>query len=393
MSANPFLGVFFHWVGGLAAGSFYVPYRGVKKWAWEVYWLVGGVFSWLVAPWVLASINTQDLLAVLGETSASTLGWTWFWGAMWGLGGLTFGLTMRYLGMSLGMAVVLGFCAVFGTLVPPIFHGEFASKVLGTGSGQVILLGIAVCVVGIAITGWAGMSKEREMTEEQKKAVIKEFNFGKGILVAIFSGVMSACFAYALDAARPIAEASLAHGTPVIWTGLPKLIVVLAGGFASNFIWCAFLNFKNRTGRQYFSSTLPVSLPRRDEETIIETAVDAPSEEVVEHIPWPRDNAVERVPLASNYLFSALAGVTWYLQFFFYSMGETQMGAYGFSSWTLHMASIIIFSSLWGIFLREWKGSSTATWTKLGLGLATLIFSTMIVGYGNYLGTLTPALH
>ncbi len=393
MSANPFLGVFFHWLGGLAAGSFYVPYRGVRKWAWEVYWLVGGVFSWIVAPWVLASINTRDLIAVLGETSASTLGWTWFWGAMWGLGGLTFGLTMRYLGMSLGMAVALGFCAVFGTLMPPIFHGEFGSKVLGTESGQIILFGVVVCVVGIAITGWAGMSKEREMTEEQKKAVIKEFNFGKGILVAIFSGVMSACFAYALDAATPIADASLAHGTPPIWTGLPKLIVVLFGGFTTNFIWCVSLNFRNRTGRQYFSSTLPASLPRREEETIIETAVDAPSEEVVEHIPWPKDNAVERVPLLSNYLFSALAGVTWYLQFFFYTMGETQMGAYKFSSWTLHMASIIIFSSLWGIFLREWKGSSTATRTRLGFGLATLILSTIVVGYGNYLGTLAPALH
>ena len=275
MHANPFLGVFFHWVGGLAAGSFYVPYRGVKKWAWEVYWLVGGVFSWLVAPWVLASINTQDLLAVLGETSASTLGWTWFWGALWGLGGLTFGLTVRYLGLSLGVAVALGFCAVFGTLVPPIFHGEFASKVLGTESGQIILFGIGVCVVGIAITGWAGMSKEREMTDQEKTAVIKEFSFGKGILVATFSGVMSACFAYALDAATPIAEASLAHGTAAVWTGLPKLIVVLLGGFTTNFIWCVSLNLRNKTGRQYFSSTLPVSLPRRDEETIIETAVDA----------------------------------------------------------------------------------------------------------------------
>ncbi len=139
MPANPFLGVFFHWLGGLASGSFYVPYRGVKKWAWEVYWLVGGFFSWIIAPWILASINTRDLLGVLGETSASTFGWTWFWGAMWGLGGLTFGLTMRYLGMSLGMAVALGYCAAFGTLMPPIFHGEFVSKVLGTTSGRFIL--------------------------------------------------------------------------------------------------------------------------------------------------------------------------------------------------------------------------------------------------------------
>ena len=170
MIANPFLGVFFHWLGGLAAGSFYVPYRGVRKWAWEVYWLVGG-FSWIIAPWVVASVNTRDLLGVLGQTSGSTFAWTWFWGAIWGLGGLTFGLTMRYLGMSLGMAVALGYCAAFGTLMPPIFHGEFVSKVLATASGRFILLGVGVCLAGIAIAGWAGMSKERETTEDERKSL------------------------------------------------------------------------------------------------------------------------------------------------------------------------------------------------------------------------------
>src|SRR5512139_1534653 len=167
---NPFIGVIFHWLGGLASGSFYVPYRGVRKWAWEVYWLVGGFFSWIIAPWVVASINTRDLLGVLGETSGSTFAWTWFWGAMWGLGGLTFGLTMRYLGMSLGMAVALGYCAVFGTLMPPIFRGEFFSKVLGTQSGVVILIGMAVCLAGIGFAALAGLTKEREMPEEQKRA-------------------------------------------------------------------------------------------------------------------------------------------------------------------------------------------------------------------------------
>ena len=142
MVSNPFLGVFFHWLGGLASGSFYVPYRGVRKWSWEVYWLVGGFFSWIIAPWVLASLNTSELLSVLHEAPGDSIAWAYFWGAMWGLGGLTFGLTMRYLGLSLGMGVALGYCAAFGTLMPPIFHGEFMTKVLGTGSGQVILFGV-----------------------------------------------------------------------------------------------------------------------------------------------------------------------------------------------------------------------------------------------------------
>ncbi|HEY5913770.1 MAG TPA: L-rhamnose/proton symporter RhaT [Verrucomicrobiae bacterium] len=387
MNANPFLGVVFHWLGGLASGSFYVPFRGVKKWSWEVYWLVGGFFSWILAPWILASINTKDLLEVISSAPLSSLWWAYFWGAMWGLGGLTFGLTMRYLGMSLGMGVALGYCAFFGTLMPPIFHGEFVPKVLHTTSGQVILIGVLVCLLGIAVAGLAGMSKEREMTDEQKKATIKEFNFLKGILVATFSGVMSASMSYGLDAATPIALLSEQHGTPVIWTGLPKLCVVLFGGFTSNFIWCVLLNVKNKTGYQYFQSEIRNGLPKREDETIIETAIDAPGEEVAVQTITRHRVAVERAPMLNNYFFAALAGTTWYMQFFFYTMGETQMGSYKFSSWTLHMASIIIFSSLWGIALREWKGSSGFTKMLLGLGLFMLVFSTIVVGFGNYLAT------
>ena len=386
MTSNPFLGVVFHWLGGLASGSFYVPYRGVKKWAWEVYWLVGGFFSWIIAPWVLASINTNDLLAVLHQAPTESILWAYFWGAMWGFGGLTFGLTMRYLGMSLGMGVALGYCAAFGTLIPPIFHGEFASKVLGTTSGQVILLGVFVCLAGIAIAGLAGRSKEREMTEEQKKATIREFNFTKGILVATFSGIMSASFAFGLDAASPIAELSAAHGTTTLWTGLPKLCVVLLGGFTTNFVWCVILNVRNRTGYQYFRRTIRPSAgtdPGR-EVAASAAAAHAGGDGAALHAAA----APDRAPMLNNYFFSALAGTVWYLQFFFYTMGETQMGNYKFSSWTIHMASIIIFSSLWGIALKEWKGSSRSTKAKLGLGLATLIFSTLVVGYGNYLGVV-----
>src|SRR5438045_6629408 len=142
MNPNPALGVFFHWLGGLASGSFYVPYRGVKRWAWETYWLAGGFFSWIIAPWILGLVMTKDLLAVLHEAPASAILWAFFFGLLWGVGGLTFGLTMRYLGLSLGMAVVLGLCAAFGTLMPPIFRGELMIQVVGTASGPVMLFGI-----------------------------------------------------------------------------------------------------------------------------------------------------------------------------------------------------------------------------------------------------------
>jgi L-rhamnose-H+ transport protein len=402
MTPNPVIGVLYHWLGGLASGSFYVPYRGVKKWAWETFWLAGGFFSWIIAPWFFAMLMTKDLWPVLHETPATVIFWTFFFGLLWGVGGLTFGLTMRYLGLSLGMAVVLGLCAAFGTLIPPIFRGEFMTQVVGTTSGRIILLGIFVCLLGIAAAGLAGIYKERHMSPEQQKVTIKEFDLKKGVGVAVLSGVMSACFAYGLAAGDPIKALTIKHGTPDLWQGLPVLVVVLLGGFTTNFIWCVILNVRNKTGYQYFTSVTGEPDFAQDE-TIIETAVDAPSREVVEHIPSARadlrrqssvavadapasrDASGTRVPMLRNYLLCALAGTTWYFQFFFYSMGETQMGRYKFSSWTLHMASIIIFSSLWGIGLQEWKGAGVQAGRLLALALLLLVGSTVIVGYGNYL--------
>jgi L-rhamnose-H+ transport protein len=404
MIPNPMLGVFFHWLGGLASASFYVPYRGVRNWAWETYWLVGGFFSWIIAPWILALTMTHDLTGVLREAPTGNLLWTYIFGVLWGLGGLTFGLTMRYLGMSLGMAVALGYTAAFGTLMPPIFRGEFAAQVLGTRSGIIILCGVGACLLGIAFAGAAGVSKEREMSEEQKRASIKEFALKKGLLVATFSGVMSACFAYGLAAGDPIKAITLQHGTPVLWQGLPVLVVLLAGGFTTNFIWCLILNLRNRTGYQYFVSRSPASRAREgvpapndnlpiknaNKEHILETVTDAPGEQMAAAIAVVPQTLV-RTPMLANYLFSALAGTTWYMQFFFYTMGETQMGRYKFSSWTLHMASIIIFSTLWGIALKEWKGAGGRTRLLVAFSLLVLVSSTVIVGYGNYVGGSAPS--
>ena len=356
MTSNPFLGVLFHWIGGLAAASFYVPYRGVKSWSWETYWLVGGFFSWIVAPWAFGLVMTRDLVGVLSRAPGDALFWAWAFGLLWGLGGLTFGLTMRYLGMSLGYGVALGICAVCGTLIPPIFKGTFGA-ILASTPGRMTLIGIGVCVFGIALSALAGIAKERELPDAAIQESVKEFALKKGLLVALFCGVMSACFAFGLEAAAPLSALSAQAGTPELWTGLPKLVVILFGGFTSNAIWCLALNFRNRTGREYLAAATPKG---------------------------------ERVPRLANLLFSALAGVTWYFQFFFYTMGETQMGAFGFSSWTLHMASIIIFSALWGWALKEWRGTSGRTHAIFATGVAVLIVSTLVVGYGNYLGSRTP---
>lgn len=399
MSPNPVLGVLLHWLGGLASASFYVPYRWVRRWSWETFWLAGGFFSWMIAPWFLGWRNTRDLFAVLSATPRATLFWVAFFGLLWGVGGLTYGLTMRYLGLSLGMAVVLGLCAAFGTLVPPILNGVFVSQVLGTLSGRIILLGMLICLSGIATAGLAGLSKERAMSPKERKAVIQEFDLRKGIAVATLSGVMSACFALGLNWGDPIRRLTLAHGTPPIWQGLAVLPVLLVGGFLTNFVWCLILHVRNRSGSEYFRRYARTTSKGTRNETTIEAALDAPSSDVVEQssgwagaergaallVAEPEAaEQVHRIPALANYLLCVLAGTTWYFQFFFYTMGESQMGRYKFSSWTLHMASIIIFGSLWGIGLNEWKGAGVRAGWLLTLALILLVGSTVIVGYGNY---------
>jgi L-rhamnose-H+ transport protein len=385
MQPNPFFGVFLHGLGGLASGSFYVPYKGVRKWSWETYWLVGGIFSWIICPWLFAYFMTHDLFGVLRQQSWSTLGWTYFFGLLWGLGGLTYGLTMRYLGLSLGTGVALGYCAAFGTMVPPIFKAltpnffVFANSanivdLAKSNSGQVTLAGVGVCMIGIAIAALAGYVKEQQMPEEQKKKSIKEFSFSKGILVATFCGIMSACFAFALQAGKDINAASLAAGTNSIWTGLPALPVLLLGGFTTNFIWCVFLNFKNGSGYQYFASHVKPEHAHHG---------GTGSEHAPTEVPVAGGAVDLKIPVVPNYLFSALAGTTWYFQFFFYTMGATQMVPYDFASWTLHMSFIIIFATIWGWIFREWKGSSNKAHLLIGGGIATLVLSTFVIGLGT----------
>jgi L-rhamnose-H+ transport protein len=340
-------GVILHALGGFASGSFYLPYKKVNGWAWESYWLVGGIVSWLLAPIVMGSITVPNLFGLLQQVPADTLGWTYFWGVMWGLGGLTFGLAMRYLGLSLGMAVTLGLCAVFGTLVPPIYQGKMG-ELMSSSSGLVILAGLAVCVLGILIAGRAGIMKEQSMTTEQKQESVAEFDLRKGAAVAIFSGVMSACMSFGLTAGQPIAKLATAAGTNPLYENNATLVVILLGGLTTNAIWCIYLNLKNKTYTDYLNPSFPA---------------------------------------LRNVLFCALAGTTWYFQFFFYGMGDSQMGQYKFSGWTLHMAFIITFSSLWGLYLHEWRGATRATLRTVTLGILTVVLSTVIVGYGNYLGS------
>jgi L-rhamnose-H+ transport protein len=349
---NAILGIFFHFIGGFASGSFYIPFRKVKNWAWESYWIVGGFFSWLIVPAVAAYLTVPGFLNIIQSTDKAILSATYFMGVLWGIGGLTFGLAMRYLGISLGMSVALGYCSVFGALLPPIYRDLFTdsttdtfSSMLVNTSGIYVLVGILICLIGIFTCGKAGSMKESEMSEAQKKETIKEFNLWKGIAVATVSGILSACFNFGIEAGKPMAEMAVQIGYNPLFQNNVTFVVLLWGGITTNFTWCLLLNIRNKTFTDYAS---------------------------------------KQAPLANNYVFSALAGTTWFLQFFFYGMGESKLGN-GASSWILHMASIILVSNAWGILLNEWKGTSKKTFLTILTGIAVIILSVIMVGYGNYL--------
>jgi len=372
---NPFIGVVFHWIGGLASASNFIPFRGIKRWSWEIYWIIQGFAAWILAPMVLALLLVPNLFTILGAAPTSSTTYACFWGVMWGVGGLTFGLAIRYLGIALGYAIALGFCTAFGTLMPPIFSGQMSS-ILHESSGQVILAGVGVCMLAIAVSGLAGYSKEHEIsTEDRAEAGERDYSFAKGLAVAIFAGIMSSCFAYGLAAGKPIAEIAsvqlMAHHRLDLWQNLPVLVVVLWGGFVTNFVWSIFLIVKNHSWAQFAGAP---GINPMGAAKVTGTLMDV-------------DPTTRLTPetLVKNYVLAALAGVIWYFQFFFYSMGQTKMGKYDFSSWTLHMASIIIFATLWGVALHEWKGTSRRTRSLVALGLFLLVGSTVVVGYGNYL--------
>jgi len=353
-------GIIFHFIGGFASGSFYIPYKKVKGWAWESFWIIGGLFSWLIVPPVAAWLTIPGFADIIAATNGKIILLTYFFGLLWGIGGLTYGLGVRYLGVSLGSTIILGLCAVFGSIIPSVYYNFFPqegkdsfSTLLNNTWGQYVLAGILVCTAGIIICGRAGTLKERDLSKAGAVAdTNNEYKFGLGITVAIISGVLSACFNFGIEAGKNMADTANAAWQALhpgqgnfLYQNNVTYIVILWGGLTTNFVWCMILNARNKTFGNYTDATKP---------------------------------------LLKNYLFSALAGTTWFLQFFFYGMGESKLGN-GASSWILHMAFIILIANTWGLLLKEWKGVSKKAINTVVAGIATIILSVLIVGYGNSL--------
>lgn len=350
-------GVLFHFIGGFASGSFYIPYKKVKGWSWESYWITGGIFSWLIVPPIAAYLTIPDFTTIIANSSNSVIFWTYLMGLLWGIGGLTYGLGVRYLGVSLGSSIILGLCSVFGSLIPSVYYnfnptaGKDTIHDLMTNTwGQLVLLGLAVCVLGIVICGKAGGMKDKDLKGQVQENT--EFNLATGLIVSVISGVLSACFSFGIEAGSSMAKIANdvwvtqnAGQGEFLYRNNVIYVVILWGGLTTNFLWCMYLNFKNKSFGDYTN---------------------------------------ERTPLFKNYLFSAIAGTTWFLQFFFYGMGESRLGN-GASSWILHMAFIILVANSWGLVLNEWKGVSKKTMTTIAIGILTIVLSVLIVGYGNSL--------
>jgi L-rhamnose-H+ transport protein len=352
------LGVIFHFIGGFASGSFYIPYKKVKGWAWESYWIVGGLFSWLIVPPIAAYLTVPNFTSIISNTNSSVLAITFIMGLLWGIGGLTYGLGVRYLGVSLGSSIILGLCSVFGALIPSIYYDVFPSEghttfteMVSSDWGRMVLSGLFICVLGIIVCGKAGMLKDRDFTFNQSKSAnTEEFKIVKGLVIAVISGVLSACFSFGIEAGKPMAtmaneawKALNPDGGNFLYQNNVSYIIIMWGGLTTNFIWCMILNARNKTFGDYSN---------------------------------------KNTPLLANYIFSAIAGTTWFLQFFFYGMGESKLDN-GASSWILHMAFIILIANAWGLVLKEWKSVSRKTYFTIVSGIVIIIISVLVVGYGN----------
>lgn len=366
---NVILGILFHSLGGGASGSWYMPYNWVQKWRWEIYWITGGIFSWLIMPFLAVLLTIPDWQGILQASSGSVVRNTYIMGLLWGVGGLTYGLAIRYLGMSLGNSVLLGITSVVGSLGLPVLRnipgiaeiipaGLSFTDLFSSGGGRIVILGIVILLAGIILCGWAGIKKDKDIGNI-KEGVNNEFKLSKGLIIAVISGVLSAFFSFGIDAGKEMGVAARSLAVEQNYAFLTEeggsfkylfenniiFFVILWGGLTTNVIWTTALILKNKTGGDF---------------------VD------------------RNTPLLRNYLFCALAGTTWFLQFFFYGMGETKIGN-GASSWTLHMATIILTANLWGFYRKEWKGVSKKTYNTILLGIGAILLSVIVIGVAKWL--------
>ena len=326
-------------IGAFCQSSCYVPINRIKDWSWESYWIVQGVFAWLLLPLggaLLAVPEGHSLMELFSADRSFNVFMTMLFGVLWGVGGLTFGLSMRYLGVALGQSIALGTCAGLGTIMGPVLLNIFFPEQDALSSLTFsVITGVVVTLVGIAVIGLAGSMKSSMLSEEDKRAAVKDFNFPKGLAIALLAGFMSGCFNVGLAFGADINFGNL---TPDMYKTLPATLRVTLGGILTNAAYCFWQNSRNKTWGDYLKGSV-----------------------------W-----------ANNALFCLLAGALWYSQFFGLSLGKgflTESPTLMTLSFCILMALNVVFSNVWGIILKEWKGCSRKTITVLVIGIAILVVS------------------
>ena len=352
IAPNPVLGTALHGVGAFSAALCYTPQKRVKGWSWQSYWLVQAAFCWLILPIVVAWLTIPELGAVLHEAPRGAMLGAFALGAVYGIGGTAFGISIRYIGFSLTYAIAIGLSTVLGTLIPPLVKGTLGSTLSKPGAGWVIG-GIVIGMVGIAFTGAAGRMKERDLSTQAK---LEGFSLMKGLLLSLLAGVLSAVYGFALAVGDPIADVATAHGAGV-FRGNVIYIFSNTGAFITTAIYCFWLHAKHKT-----------------------------LGEIVELPAGP-----ERASLPVNWSMAVLTGFLWYGQFFFYNLAHVRMGVYQFTSWAIHMIMLIAFSIVVGVVLREWRDSRTATKLAVGIAFVILVGAVLSLTYGNHLAELAAS--
>lgn len=384
MGPNPLLGVIFLAIGGLCSATNFVPFRQIKRWSWEVYWPVQAFAAWIIAPTLAAAIlvpNSFGILRTVWQADPRSIWLTFLFGMVWGVGGMAFGLAIRYLGIALGYAISIGLGILFSGLGPLLAHGRLASAGHPVLSAPV-LEGLFLCLVGVAISSSAGNRKETEMTLEIKlEAGEQDYHFPKGLAMAALAGLAALFFPFGLLAGRSIstlAEAGLAaYGRSDTWTTLPVQVVILCGAFTTNLVWSAILILRSQSAKQFLGE--PGINPVRAVATSGDTLVD------FDPLDPSTYDRLAPLTLIANYLFAALAGFFWYLSILFFLTGRSRIAGHTFPPAASLIASVLFFAHLWGQVLKEWHGTAPRTRLLATCGLCLVMASAVMLGHGSYL--------
>jgi L-rhamnose-H+ transport protein len=342
MSQSIFTGLMLIAAGAFSAGSFAIPFGKVKDWKWETYWFIYSFGAYVLFPLTACILFTPGFIGIYRSVPSDLLLRVFLLGALYGIGNLSFGLALRYLGISLGYALSLGLILAIGTLIPPVLDGRLNIMIASSG-GNILILGVVIACCGIALSGFAGYMKDKIIAGSGQEKSNSEYNFVKGLFAAILVGTTGSAMSLGIEQGRPLAVIFEKAGVNPLFTTMPVMLILLSGTLVTTIVWCLYLGIRNRSLTDYF-----------------------------------RNDSGKR--LAVNYIFALMAGMLWFMQFIFYGMGKSKMGPYTFTSWGILVGLTIVFATLWGLYRKEWKGASRKVYIILAISLMIIIISAYLIG-------------